>query len=131
MKWILLLLLTILGTLSVSANANDAQLKQAFNNQQSDLQIQGSGTVIRILPDDNKGSKHQKFILRLQNKQTLLVSHNIDLAPRIERLSVGEQIEFYGEYEWNKKGGVIHWTHHDPANRHANGWLKYQGTLYQ
>lgn len=131
MKWILLLLLTIMGTLSVSANANDDQLKQAFDNQQSDIQIQGSGTVIRLLPDDNKGSKHQKFIIRLQSKQTLLVSHNIDLAPRIQRLSVGDPIEFYGEYEWNKKGGVIHWTHHDPANRHANGWLKHQGKIYQ
>lgn len=131
MKWILLLLLTIMGTLSVSANANDDQLKQAFDNQQSDIQIQGSGTVIRLLPDDNKGSKHQKFIIRLQSKQTLLVSHNIDLAPRIQRLSVGDPIEFYGEYEWNKKGGVIHWTHHDPANRHATGWLKHQGKIYQ
>jgi hypothetical protein len=43
----------------------------------------------------------------------------------------GEMIEFYGEYEWNDKGGVIHWTHHDPKGKHAGGWLRYQGKLYR
>jgi len=26
---------------------------------------------------------------------------------------------------------VIHWTHHDPQGKHINGWLKYQGKMYQ
>jgi hypothetical protein len=40
-------------------------------------------------------------------------------------------VEFFGEYEWNAKGGVVHWTHHDPQGLHENGWLKHQGRLYQ
>ncbi|MCG5357315.1 DUF3465 domain-containing protein, partial [Acinetobacter seifertii] len=24
-----------------------------------------------------------------------------------------------------------HWTHHDPQNRHENGWLKHNGRIYQ
>ncbi|MBA5764704.1 DUF3465 domain-containing protein, partial [Vibrio sp. 404] len=124
MKWIFGLLVSILCVFSSGVWANDAALKQAFENQQSDLQIRGSGTVIRLLPDDNHGSRHQKFIIKLSNKQTLLVSHNIDLAPRISNLSKGDFVEFYGEYEWNSKGGVIHWTHKDPRNKHAHGWLK-------
>ncbi|MET2897555.1 DUF3465 domain-containing protein [Vibrio rotiferianus] len=115
---------------SVNVQANDYQLKQAYENHQSDIQVQGSGKVIRLLPDDNDGSRHQKFILKLHSKQTLLVAHNIDLAPRIPDLEVGDSVQFYGEYEWSNKGGVMHWTHHDPNNRHPHGWLKHNGKKY-
>lgn len=130
MKLCLALLLILFG-LSSPAFADDARLQQAFETQQSDLQIQGSGTVLKVLKDDTKGSKHQRFILQLGNGQTLLVAHNIDLAPRIPNLKVGDTVEFYGEYEWNKKGGVMHWTHHDPRGRHPNGWLKRDGQIYR
>ncbi|MEF1229469.1 DUF3465 domain-containing protein, partial [Vibrio fortis] len=113
MRRISALLLALLAACSINVQANDQQLKQAYQNHQSDLQIQGSGTVSRVLPDDNIGSRHQKFILRLDSRQTLLVAHNIDLAPRIPNLKVGDVVQFYGEYEWNDKGGVIHWTHRD------------------
>ncbi len=110
--------------------ANDALLKQAFESHQSDVQISGVGEVIRVLPDDNQGSRHQKFILRLRSNQTVLISHNIDLAPRILNLEIGDLVEFNGEYEWNSKGGVVHWTHRDPANIHIHGWLKHNGMTY-
>jgi len=117
--------------ISFPAWANDQRLKEAYASQQSDVQVQGSGTVIRLLRDDTTGSHHQKFILRLANRQTILIAHNIDIAPRINSLKVGDWVEFNGEYEWNNKGGVIHWTHRDPSNRHAHGWLKHNGNLYQ
>lgn len=106
-------------------------LESAYKNQQSNIQIQGSGKVISILKDDNKGSRHQKFILRLTSGKTILIVHNIDLAPRIRNLSKGDRVEFFGEYEWNKKGGLIHWTHHDPQGNHTDGWLKHNERIYQ
>lgn len=106
-------------------------IKNAFDNTLSDIQVQGIGTVIKILRDDLKGSRHQKFILRLTSGQTLLISHNIDLAPRINSIKTGDIIEFNGEYEWNSKGGLIHWTHHDPRGYHEGGWLKHKGQTYQ
>ena len=116
---------------SKDASTSDAILQEAFQNRQSDLQVTGSGVVIRILPDDLEGSRHQKFILRLPSGQTLLISHNIDLAPRISALRQGDEVSFSGEYEWNAKGGIVHWTHHDPAGRHEGGWLKRNGRTYQ
>ena len=97
----------------------------------SHTQIQGAGIVSRILPDDDAGIRHQRFILRLQSGQTLLVAHNIDLAPRIDDLKEGDTVEYSGEYEWNPKGGVVHWTHRDPSGRHVAGWLKHDGRLFQ
>lgn len=92
---------------------------------------EGSGTVVRLLPDDNEGSRHQRFILELASGRTLLVAHNIDLAPRINSLRKGDTVAFFGEFESNPQGGVIHWTHHDPQGRHPDGWLKHRGTVYQ
>lgn len=109
----------------------DRLLQNAFNNRQSKLQVHGESVVSRLLPDDNKGSRHQKFILKLSHGQTILIAHNIDLAPRINGLKVGDTVEFYGVYEWNEKGGVVHWTHHDPDGRHIGGWLKHNGKMYQ
>lgn len=111
--------------------AQASAIQDAFNNHKSDVQVQGVGTVIRILSDDNKGSRHQKFILKLSTGQTILIAHNIDLAPRVNSILNGDQIQFYGEYEWNKKGGVVHWTHKDPNGYHVGGWLKHKGKIYQ
>ncbi|MEO8747181.1 MAG: DUF3465 domain-containing protein, partial [Rhodanobacter sp.] len=94
-------------------------------------EVSGTGTVIRVLPDDTEGSRHQRFILRLASGQTLLVAHNIDLAPRVSPLSVGDTVEYQGEYVWNEKGGVVHWTHHDPSGNHLAGWLKHNGQTFQ
>ncbi len=108
-----------------------SQSPAAFIAPRSGEQTSGSGTVLRILADDNDGSRHQRFILEVAGGRTLLVAHNIDLAPRIAGLKVGDTVEFYGEYEWNDKGGVIHWTHHDPNGRHVGGWLQHGGRRYQ
>ena len=110
---------------------DSSDILAAFTNQRSDVQVRGRGIVSRLLPDDNEGSRHQKFIIKLSNSQSVLVAHNIDLAPRISELKTGDDIEYYGEYEWNEKGGVLHWTHDDPGGRHEDGWLKHKGKIYQ
>jgi hypothetical protein len=104
---------------------------EAYASQASGLQLSGQGTVSRLLDDDHDGSRHQRFILRLGSGQTLLVAHNIDLAPRIESLAAGDVVEFNGVYEWNDRGGVLHWTHHDPQGEHEPGWLRHRGRTYE
>lgn len=112
-------------------STSDNVLKKAFQDRISNIQVGGSGKVIKILPDDTQGNQHQRFIIRIDSGQTLLIAHNIDLAPRINTLKVGDHINFYGEYEWNSKGGVVHWTHNDPNGHHEDGWLNHAGKLYQ
>ena len=117
-------------TSSTSINSNDV-LDLAYKNKESDVQVTGSGIVIKLLPDDNDGSRHQRFILKASGNHTVLIAHNIDLAPRINLLKKGDYVEFNGEYEWNSKGGIIHWTHHDPNGRHTTGWIRHNGKVYK
>jgi hypothetical protein len=121
----------LLSSQNVELSTSDKDLKKYFENKISGIQVGGSGKVINILPDDNQGSRHQRFILKLNSNQTLLIAHNIDLAPKIENLKVDDHVNFYGEYEWNSRGGVIHWTHHDPNGQHEEGWLNHGGKMYQ
>lgn len=114
-----------------ATSGSDAAFENARANRLGNQQLAGQGTVVKLLADDTNGSRHQRFIVRLDSGQTLLVSHNIDLAPRIDALRAGDTVAFYGEYEWNPKGGVIHWTHHDPQGRHPAGWIKHAGRVYQ
>ena len=111
--------------------AADSPLARAIASRKSNVQLQGSGVVKRVLRDDNVGSRHQRFIIQLPAGQTVLIAHNIDLAPRIPSIKVGDRVAFCGVYEWNVRGGVMHWTHHDPAGRHTPGWLSHNGRTYQ
>lgn len=92
--------------------------------------ITDHGKVIRIYSDDLHESRHQRFIVLLRTEQTLLILHNIDIVRRIP-IREGDRVEFRGEYEFNEKGGLVHWTHHDPQNIHEPGWIKHAGFVYQ
>ena len=128
-----ILLVTLAGCGGAAPGDNaadgDAILAAAFRDRVRDLQVQGSGTVVKLLADDTDGDRHQRFIIRLESGQTLLVAHNIDVAPRVEGLAVGDSVAFGGVYEWNAEGGTIHWTHRDPGGTHAPGWLRHDGKV--
>ena len=88
------------------------------------------GTVRRILGDDNVGSRHQRFIIAVAEYRTLLIAHNIDLARRVP-VESGDVVTVRGRYEANDRGGVIHWTHHDPNGFGPGGWIEHKGERYR
>ena len=98
----------------LASRSGDDVFESAFEEHRANFVAEGSGTVTRVLSDDNEGSPHQRFIVTLPSGQTLLISHNIDLAHR-----------------WNDKGGVVHWTHRDPEGRHEPGWIRHGGNTYE
>lgn len=120
---------------AIQTNAEHASafntVQAAIKEQKRGAYVLGEGVVSKLLADDNDGSHHQRFILALPSGQTILVAHNIDLAHRIATLKAGDAVAFKGVYEWNAKGGVVHWTHRDPGGRHQAGWLKHAGQTYQ
>ena len=104
-------------------------LNTVIEQQRSDVMVEFEAVVERLLADDNKGSRHQKFIVK-NGVNTVLIAHNIDLAQRVP-LNKGDVVKIRGEYEWNEKGGVVHWTHHDPQRRHEAGWIEHQGKKFK
>ena len=53
------------------------------------------------------------------------------IAEAFEGQQSGVEVAFHGVYEWNDKGGVVHWTHHDPQGQHEAGWVRHRGRTYQ
>jgi len=98
--------------------------EELYERKISHIQVKGEGVVTAILNDDTVGRKHQRFVLELAFHKTLLVLNNIDMFPRLEPLEIGDRVEFYGEYVWNRHGGLLHWTHHDPKGKRADGYVK-------
>jgi hypothetical protein len=130
LKKLIFSLLLVIGALQGFGGGTDAIFSSAFANHQNNIQVQGGGEIIKILPDDHDGSRHQRFIIKRTSGQTLLIAHNIDLATRVADIQIGDTVEFYGEYEWNPQGGVVHWTHRDPQGQHPAGWIKHKGQIY-
>ncbi|MDF1838471.1 MAG: DUF3465 domain-containing protein [Planctomycetota bacterium] len=108
---------------------------QQFKAQRSSVWVTTEGKVVHLLADDNEGSRHQQFLLELDEALdfTGKVAHNIDDAPYITTLKKGDTIQIQGRYEYNEKGGVIHFTHRAdrPTKRKPGGWIDHKGKRYQ
>lgn len=117
----------------LEANNSNAQktLQDYFDRKVSGKMITVSAKISKVLRDDLHPPRHQRFIIKLDNNLTVLVTHNTDLAPRVKAIKAGDPIKVTGQYEWNDKGGVIHWTHHDPQGRRDGGQITYKGKVYR
>jgi len=105
-------------------------LQDAIREKRSGVWVEGEGTIVYLLPDDREGSRHQLCLVELDFDHTIKISHNVDLAPKVP-WKKGDRIGFRGRFEWNAKGGVVHWTHHDPQGREPGGWLHHDGRTYE
>lgn len=120
---------------AVEAAAGDAgsavaEIEAAVAARRSGFMVTVDARVAKVLPDDNEGSRHQRFLIELANGRTLLIAHNIDLAKRAP-IESKDSVRIRGQYEWNDRGGVLHWTHHDPKGRHPGGWIEHAGRRFE
>ncbi len=131
-----LILVTLFSLFPNDASAarislTDRILKRAYRLQQSEIQVRFSGTVVAVLTDDDEGDRHQRFIVELDSGQTLLIAHNIDVAPRVKWLRERSEVTIRGEYIWNDKGGIVHFTHRSSHGDHPGGWIRCKGRKYE
>lgn len=113
------------------AAGDDAAIVQDFLNHQSHVEVTADGTVVTILPDrSSRTGVHEQFILRLSSGNlTVEVEHNISIGARVPVME-GDHLVVHGEYIWTGKGGLIHYTHHDPQGRHEGGFITDNGKTY-
>lgn len=115
---------------AATPSARADQVLSAFHAHRSNVEVETSARVIRVLKDDNDGSRHERFLILVADTLTVLVAHNIDIAPPIPLLA-GDSVQLRGEYIWDARGGVIHWTHRDTRGKREGGWVRHEGTVYR
>lgn len=106
------------------------QILQAQASGLSKVEVLFAAKVKKLLADDTQGLPHQRFLLELNNGTTVLVAHDTKYAPKVP-INPGDVLVIQGEYVWNKKGGLVHWTHHSDTPRHASGYIEFNGQRYQ
>jgi len=107
-----------------------AEVLQAQRMQVRKVEVTLEAPVVKILSDDTEGIPHQRFLIGLANGSTVLIAHDTRMAPRVP-VNRGDMVRVHGEYIWNEKGGVIHWTHHTDTPRHEGGWIDFNGMRYE
>ena len=125
-------LVLLLGPACAPATADNAAVERDYAERRSTVEVTAEGVVTNVLADDSGPSgTHQRFIIRLAGStQTVLVDNNVTIGQRAP-VSPGNDVIVHGEYVWNDQGGLIHFTHHDPASAHEGGWIELKGERYQ
>jgi hypothetical protein len=104
-------------------------VEKAYINQQSGVMAEVSGRVVRVLVDGQTETEQQKFVIRLQNGQNILVGHNIRVSEKVP-VEVNDTVTVRGEYTWSEPGGLIQWTSRDPGMKKRHGWVQHRGKIY-
>lgn len=95
-------------------------------------QVDFSGTVAgapRFFYGTRTHCEHEEFTVKTTCGPVDVID-NVALAPRVP-VSAGDSVDVRGEYV-NDPGRwpIVHWTHHDPAHRHPDGFIRLRGRVY-
>lgn len=113
-----------------AADAKDGDIIRAMNGHKNVNFVEGAGMVVtRLLPDDNSGLKHQKWMVRLSDGREMEAVYNSDMCPRVP-VKVGDVVSMGGMFLWLGHNGMIHWLHHDPRGNRPDGYVELNGTFY-
>jgi hypothetical protein len=75
-------------------------------------------------------ARHEAFDCRTDDGLKLEIVDNVDLAPPVA-VGPGDRIAVRGELVHDAgRQPIVHWTHHDPAAHHQDGWIDFAGRRY-
>lgn len=119
-----------LPDVAVDLSGNQQEILQAQAQKLRRVEVFINAQVCRLLPTDNRGLRHQKFLIRLTNGTTVLVANDLTVGQMVP-CQVGDILQIRGEYIWTRRGGVLHWTHHSDTREHPGGWIRLGSQTYQ
>jgi len=129
-------LLAALPACSAGSGGDDPNgaVYDAWAAHRSKIEVTASGSVARILGTRvGPSGAHEGFLLHLRGSAgrglTVRIEDNVDLTGPIP-LAAGDTVEVRGEYIYDPRGGLIHYTHLDPRGRHAAGYVRVNGKIY-
>jgi hypothetical protein len=125
----------IAGCATGSGDAGNGAVYDAWRSERSRVEVTANGSVSRILGTrSGRSGVHEGFLLHLSGAGghglTVRVEDNVDLTGPIP-LEPGEAATVRGEYIYDERGGLIHYTHRDPRGYHAAGYVQVAGRIYQ
>ncbi len=92
-----------------------------------------SGTVTtepRFFYSRHSHREHEQFDARAADGSTFRVIDNVTIAPRVPARP-GDSVTVAGELIHPRgQPPIVHWTHHDPAHRHPDGFVALNGRVY-
>jgi hypothetical protein len=114
--------------------ASNGAVYDAWSAHRSYVQVTASGSVARVLGSRlGPSGMHEGFLLHLTGGEgrglTVRVEDNTDLTGPIP-MRAGDTAIVRGEYIYDPRGGIIHYTHRDPRGRHPSGYVQVNGRLY-
>ena len=125
---------TSAGCAGGGTDAGNAAVYDAWRAQRSSVEVTASGSVARIFGTRlGRSGEHEGFLLHLRGPGghglTVRVEDNVDITGPIP-LQTGDDVEVRGEYIFDPRGGIVHYTHHDPRGHHSSGYVKVRDRLY-
>lgn len=112
-----------------SRRRREPSKEERFGKGASGSWVDVRGRIVRLLPDEGDGDRHQRLVLDVGKQQTILVAHNLEIAGRVP-VSLGDRLSARGLFEWNDLGGLIHWTHRDPMGIEEGGYIEHRNKRY-
>jgi hypothetical protein len=123
------------GCAGAQSDDPNGAVYSAWSEHRSHIEVTASGSVAHVLGTRaGPSGEHEGFLLHLRGAAgrglTVRVEDNTDLTGPIP-LQAGSDVEVRGEYIYDSRGGLIHYTHRDPRLRHPAGYVRVEGKVYQ
>lgn len=87
-------------------------------------------TVTRLLQDDTRGSRHQRFYVRLSDGSEVFAVYSLEDGRQRVPVREGSEVVLAGEFKWTRFGGLMHWLHEDVRDIRPDGYVEVNGVRY-